>query len=76
MAMGILGLMMEKSPPALIVVVAAVGLYVLMPMLGQALKPREREPTGITPELKRLLGEPPPRRPGPKRPQRPETRRK
>ena len=61
MSLGMLGMMMSKAPPPLIVAVAAVVFYAFFPLLSRLNKPRE--PTGITPELKRLLGEPPPRKP-------------
>jgi hypothetical protein len=63
---GILGLMMRSAPPPLILVGATIGFYLVFPILMRAAKPRE--PTGITPELKKLLGEPPRGRSKDKRP--------
>lgn len=59
---GILGLMTRSAPPPLLLAVVVVGFYLLFPLLTRAGKSR-REPTEITPELRRLLSEkPPPRR--------------
>lgn len=58
---GVLSLMMRSAPPPLLIVAAVVGFYLLYPVIMRAARPKPR-PGPITPELKRLLAEAPPRK--------------